>query len=432
MSDKIKKLREQHAAKVAEARAILDSTETDPAKIKEGEARFDAIMADADKIEAQAKRELAVVEAEQRTAANFDKSAQLHNERSKINGGEKVTPEELEQRAKDYHETQLRFLRFGMEYLTDEQRSLLRTGFVSPDSAEARAQSVSGGSPVGIYGGYTVAPEFLRELEKAMKAYGGVMENSRVITTATGADLPMPNTDDTGNVGALLGENQPIGEGDATFTQTTLHAFKYTSKLVRFSWELLQDSAFDIEGELADLCGTRLGRILNTHFTTGTGSGQPQGIITGATAGITGAGSATVTYDDLVDLEHSVGRAYRENGAYMFNDGTLKVIRKLKDSQGHPLWQPSLTSGVPALFNGRKYVINDDMANLGIGNKPILFGDLSKYYVRKVKDYTIVRLVERYAELGQVGFFIWCRYDGRVRDAGQHPLKYLTNKAASP
>jgi HK97 family phage major capsid protein len=319
-----------------------------------------------------------------------------------------------------------------MESLNDEQRSVLRTGFVSPDSAEARAQSVTGGSPVGIYGGYTVAPEFLRELEKAMKFYGGVMDNARVITTGTGADMPMPNVDDTGNVGAILGENQPVTEQDSTFTQTTLHAWKYTSKLIRFSWELLQDSAFNIEGELAELAGIRLGRILNTHFTTGTGSGQPQGIVAGATLGFTGAGSQTLTYDDFVDLEHSVDRAYRANGAYMFNDTTLKIIRKLKDSQGHPLWQPSLQAGVPDNFNGKRYVINNDMASPASAAKSVLFGDLSRYIVRKVKDYTAVRLTERYADLGQVGFLIWCRYDGRLRDAGQHPVKYLANKTGSP
>jgi HK97 family phage major capsid protein len=431
MSTKLKEMREQHSKLIAEARAILDSKEANPAKVKENETKFDAIMVEADALEAKCKREMAVADAEQRAAASLDRAAREHNEK---NPAEQKSTEELANEAKQYRSAQNRWMRFGKESLTQEERDVLQRGWISPDSAEARAQSVSGGSPVGIYGGYTVAPEFLRELESAMKFYGGMIDpnTTRVITTATGADMPMPNDDDTGNTGSRLGENQPIAEQDVTFTQTTLHAYKYTSKLIRFSWELLQDSAFDIEAEIATLAGRRLGRILNTEFTTGTGTGQPQGIITGATLGVTGAGSSTLTYDDLVDLEHSVDRAYRGNGKYMFHDTTLKIIRKLKDSQGHPLWQPSLQMGVPDNYNGKQYVINNDMATPASAAKSVLFGDLSKYIVRKVKDYTVVRLVERYAELGQVGFFIWCRYDGRLRDAGQHPVKYLANKTGSP
>lgn len=427
MSNKLKDMREQHAKLVAEARQILDATETDPVKVKENEVRFDAIMADADALQAKAEREKRAVEAEQRTLASFDAAAQESG----------ASTDEVADKQQQYRTAHTKYIRYGMEGMNQEERDILRTGFVAPDGQngnESRAQSVSGGSPVGLYGGYTVAPEFLRELESAMKFYGGMVDpnNTRVITTGTGADLPMPTSDDTSNAGARLGENQPITEQDVTFAQTTLHAYKYTSKLIRVSWELLQDTAFDIEGEIARIAGERLGRILNTELTTGTGTGQPQGIITGATLGVTGAGSQTLTYDDLVDLEHSVDRAYRQNGKYMFHDTTLKIIRKLKDSQGHPLWQPSLVAGVPDNFNGKPYIINNDMAVPASAAKSVLFGDLSRYIVRKVKGYTMVRLVERYAELGQVGFFVWGRFDGRLKDAGQHPIKYLANKTGSP
>jgi HK97 family phage major capsid protein len=316
-----------------------------------------------------------------------------------------------------------------MEGVGPEYRELFKRGYSSVDT---RAQSVTGGSPVGIYGGYTVPEGFFNELERAMKAYGGMLETGRVITTATGNDLPMPYSDDTGNSGAILGENQPITEQDVTFGVVTLGAYKYTSKLIRVSYELLQDSAFNMESFIAEVAGERLGRVLNSHFTTGNGTSQPQGVVTGAAAGVTGQGSTVLTYNDIVDLQHSVDPAYRRNARFMFNDSTLKALRKIKDSEGRPLWQPDVQGGIAGTLIGVPYTINQDMASIGLSAKSVLYGDFSHYFIRRVRDFTLVRLNERYADNLQVGFFVYCRFDAKLKNAGQNPIKYLVHPAASP
>lgn len=415
---KIKTLRDQQAAKAVEARSIL--TENPDGMSAEVEARFDAIMADHDGLQKRIDAEQKVIDAESRIAARIAEGAERHN---------RSDGEEADTQA-NYRSALDRYMRFGLDGLSTEQRQTLRGGYQAPD--ESRAQSVSGGSPAGIYGGYVVAPEFDRTLERAMLAFGGADVGARRIVTATGAALTMPNSDDTGNSGAILGENQPVTETDIVFTQTTLNAFKYTSKLIRVSWELLQDSAIDVESFVAEIAGERIGRVTNNHFTVGNGTTQPQGYITGGTSGVTAAGTTGVSLAELINLEHSVGRAYRDQGIYKFNDNTLKALRKMLDADGRPLWQPSLTAGVPTTFNGRSYVINDDMADMAAAAKPIAFGDFSRFMVRQVKGYTLVRLDERYADLGQVGFLVFARFDSGVRDAGKAPIKYITMKSASP
>ena len=329
--------------------------------------------------------------------------------------------------------------------LTLEQRQLLNGGQVKVDEGEARAQSIG----TGTAGGYLVPQGFYNVLTKAMKAYGSMVPpdlnfgddddggfsdgvgsaGTTKLMTDTGNPLPMPSLNDTNNVGARLAENAQITGQDMTFGQTTLNAWIYTSKLILVPWTLLQDSAFDLNTWIPQIAGQRIGRILNTELTTGTGSGNsmPNGVVTAATAGVTLAnGTTTITSDNLIDLEHSVDPAYRRNGKYMMNDLTLAVVRKLKDSQNRPLWEPSLQVEAPSLFAGKPYVVNNDVPVQAAGGvKFLLFGDFSTYFVRVARSASLIKLEERYADYLQTGFFVWCRADGNQMDAGTHPIKAL-------
>ena len=183
----------------------------------------------------------------------------------------------------------------------------------------------------GSIGGYTVADTMMGALEKALLAFGGMRSVATVIRTATGSDMPIPTSDDTSNKGALLAENTQVSEVDITFSQLVLQAYKYSSKSVLVSQEFLQDSSINVNEFIGNALGERIARIQNDNFTTGTGSSQPNGIITAATSSsITFTGSATVSYDNLVDLVHSVDPAYRMNGKFMFHDGALKMLKKVK------------------------------------------------------------------------------------------------------
>lgn len=302
----------------------------------------------------------------------------------------------------------------GMSNLGQDERRSLRAGY-SKDIRNAQGVGVT------TAGGYLVPEGFRQQIIEKMKDYGSVQSVAQVITTSTGATLPWPTNDDTGNVGALLAENTQATEQDLTLGTENLDAYKYTSKIVRVSLEFLQDVDWlDAEGFLRRKFAERLGRIHNQHFTTGTGTAQPQGIVTGAVSGVTAASATAITADELIDLQHSVDTAYRnERSRFMLSDTALKAVRKLKASgSGEYLFQPAnAAGGVPSQIAGAGYVVNNDMAVPATGVKSVLYGDFQAgYVIRLVKAFELIRLDERYADYGQVGFIAFDRADGVVQD----------------
>ena len=276
-------------------------------------------------------------------------------------------------------------------------------------------------------GGYLVPDEMMATLEIALLEYGGVREEATVHRTDTGANWPIPYTDDTSQVGEIIDINTTANQQEVAFGQLVLAAFKYSSKFVTVPYELLHDSNTNVPALLGQLLGIRLGRIQNTHFTTGAGTTLPWGIVTRAVdSGVTTASNTALTYSELLTLKHSVGRAYRRNAKWMGSDTVHRFMKEMSDSQGRPIWMPGLTTGEPDLFDRNPFVINDDVAS-GSGATGLIYGDLSAYQIRDVsgEGMTLIRLDERYAELAQVAFLAWMRSDADMLNAGTNPVKYL-------
>lgn len=339
------------------------------------------------------------------------------------------------------------FGRYIRSQETPEDRQVMAPGF-------SRDQVVG----TGASGGFIAPPQFLQQLVEAQLYYGGMRAVSTIINTSDvgGADLPIPTDNDSAQAGAILAEAGAITAQDiGAFGQVILKSYMYTSRLIRVSLQLMQDSFFPMEEYLGRKLAIRLGRIQNTHFTTGTGTGQPNGIVTAAAAGKVGLAGQTVSviYDDLIDLIHSVDPAYRYGqpglprqsfvGAgvpvprpyFMMHDSTLKALQKLKDTAGHPLWAPpgayypGMSGPAPETILGYPYVVNNDVPVMAANAKSILFGDFSNYFIRDALDVRLLRLDERYADTLEVGFIAFQRTDGNLINAGTAPVKYYQNSA---
>jgi HK97 family phage major capsid protein len=311
---------------------------------------------------------------------------------------------------KEYKNAFGAYLRQGPVGMKPELRAIIQPHF---GAVNVHALS-TGAAPSG---GPLVPEEFYRQMLEAMQTFGGMRQaRTTKLSTASGADMPIPLVDDTYNKGTILAEGSNVnvlGE-DPSFGSKTLGAFMYTSKLVRISLQLLQDSAFNLESWLALALGRRIGRITNDHFTNGTGGGtQPEGLLYVAPAGVTDA-SLDVDYADLVALEHSIDPAYRANGAqWMFHDSTLSLLKQIKAVEdGRPIWLPGLAVNAPDTILGYQYIINQSMPEAEAEAKAILFGDMSYYFIRDVQDVRVLRLEERFAEYLQVGFLAFLRTDG--------------------
>jgi HK97 family phage major capsid protein len=400
----ILEMREKQQKLVADARALLADIKDDTAeaRVSELETQHDAAMAEFDKLEARIKRE---EEAEARERKLNEADARRPNADTRAVAGE------VEKTADEKYADAFRsFLRGGVSSLSAEQRAIIKT-------VEERGQSVG----TQTQGGYLVPGIFQAELIKSLKAWGPMLDPgvTRMLQTSTGATITMPTMNDTANVGALIGENQQVSVSEIAFGTKSIDAYKYTSGVVLVSDELLQDSVMDVEALVRDAMGERIGRIANTHLTTGDGASKPNGIVTAA--GTTAAaGAAAITFDDFINLEHSVDPAYRSDPSikWMFNDSTLKAARKLKDLNGAYIWQPAdVKGGAPATILTYGYVINQAVADIGTGAKSVVFGAMNKYIVRMVKEFAIKRLVERYADFGQIGLIGFARLDGELLDS---------------
>ena len=396
----LKSLMDQRATAWNQAQEFQSRGDDNPLSAEDRSA-WDAALADVERLSTE-------IETEERHArlSAVDYSQVVPPEKTPAAGEDRQASQETA-----YRDAFSAFTRRGMSGLDNEQRQLLMS-----NQTEIRAGATSPGSA----GGYFIPTDTLAKITETMKAYGGLLGAANVITTASGNPLNWPTNDDTSNVGAILAENAQITEQDVTLGQKTLGAYMYTSKLVRLSLQLIQDDAFGVESWLARKLGERIGRAVAAHLATGTGSSQPEGLFTNATAGKTGAAGqvTSVLYDDLVDLQHSIDPAYRGSAQWAMSDSALKVVRKLKDGDGRPLWEPSTQVGVPSSLLGSAVLIDNGIPVPAASAKSIGYGDINAaYVVRQVSGGQLMRLDERYADYLQVGFFGFMRLDAKPDDA---------------
>jgi HK97 family phage major capsid protein len=289
----------------------------------------------------------------------------------------------------------------------------------------------------GSEGGFTVDTEVATSVIDALKAFGGMRQVSTVIATSGVGLLSFPTSDGTGEEGEIIAENGSATDLDVSLGTVGLPVYKFSSKVVTVPLELLQDSNVDIEAFVQGRMTTRLGRITNRLFTTGTGSAQPHGIATAATIGVTAANSTSqvtaVTYDSLVNLQHSVDPDYRVGAGFMMNDTTVREIRKIKDGENRPIFVPGYEmgnpGGAPDRLLGSPITVNQDVATMAANARSILFGDFSGYYIRDVMAVQMFRFTDSaFTKKGQVGFLAWMRSGGNLVDANK--VRVFVNAAS--
>ncbi|MEF2549995.1 phage major capsid protein [Aurantimonas sp. A2-1-M11] len=423
----LNEMQEKRGRLMTEAREALDAikSNTDEARSTELEQRHDTIMADFDKVEGMIAREQKQADIEKR----LEERAAEERARKRPNGGDGEARGTDDGEKLDYRSVFYKFVSRGADLgeLEPEERAILRSGV--QQKAEFRAQTTSAAA-----GGYTVPTELANVIIKSMKAWGPMYDANTAteMNTSSGNPLTIPAVDDTAvtaephTEGAALTDD---GGKDVTFGQKTLNAYVFDTEFVKFSMELAQDSIFNMESLLGELLGERLGRIANLQLTVGTGSNAPNGVVTASSLGKTSAAVAAITADEIIDLVHSVDPAYRSapKVRFMFNDATLAAIRKLKDGDGNYLWNMgNVQTGEPGALLGYRYSINQAMDSLAAAKKVMLFGDLGKYFVRKVGSPVIGVMRERFwPDLGIAGLI---RFDGELGDTGA--VKHLITAAA--
>lgn len=263
-------------------------------------------------------------------------------------------------------------------------------------------------------GGFLVPDEFERTLVQALEEENIFRTLAKIIQTSSG-DRKIPVVATKGSA-SWIDEEGAFPESDDAFSQVSIGAYKLGT-MIKVSDELLNDSVFDLESYIATEFARRIGAKEEEAFFTGDGKGKPTGILAaagGAEVGVTTAGAAAITADEVIDLFYSLKSPYRKNAVWVLNDATVKAIRKLKDNQGQYLWQPSLVAGTPDMILGRPVKTSAYMPVAAAGAKTIAFGDFGYYWIADRQGRSFKKLSELYAATGQVGFLGSQRVDGKL------------------
>lgn len=403
-------LKQKYGAIAKDMRNLHD-TIGDAAWSDEQRSSWKSMKHDLDGLNSQIEREEELRSADQRFVQQHEEEHRQQNDQEE-RGGESVD----EQRAGAFDA----FMRHGLSDMSTEQRQVLR---------EMRAQ----GTDPDDKGGYTVPTDMLNKVHEAMKDYGGIASVAQLLNTDKGNTIEWPTSDGTAEEGELLGENKAATEGDVEFGMDDLGALKLSSKIIRVSNELLQDSGIDMSAFLAARIGSRIGRAEARLIVQGSGAGtpkQPKGLETAVTGTKATAAAGKVTWKDINQLKHSIDPAYRRAPGFRLamNDTTLAAITEMEDSQGRPLWLPEVAGAVPATVLAMQYVVDQGIADLAASAKFMYAGDFQQFILRRVRYMTLKRLVERYAEFDQTAFLAFHRFDCVLQDTAA--IKALVGKGA--
>jgi HK97 family phage major capsid protein len=317
----------------------------------------------------------------------------------------------------------------------------LRTGAITPELRAA-------GESSGAGGGYLVPPGWWQRLQVALKAYGGTAADFTQLSTDSGQPMQWATNDPTSTVATLLAENTQVSNVDYVFGQGTMGAYMYDSGVQLVSFQLAQDSAFDIDAFVQNRVAEQLGRAQAAAAISGTGSSQPLGIITAlnASSGLTSGGkfalgtatkvnvagatgttgasqvtelvAGTLSPASWLGILRSVDKAYRSLGAkWYMNDITLQNTRLLTNGFGDPLY-PDLQDDTNPKLYGYPVVVDQNIPNLTASTASgVIFGHLeSAMVLRSVKGAGLMRLDERYADFLQIGYIGYRRFDIRSND----------------
>lgn len=387
-----KQLREKRGALVEQMQGMVAAAKAEGRNLSQEEnEKFDAISNEVDELRS--------------AAARIERAEELKKEMA--NKADEVR-EAAPAKKVEAREAFNAYLRKGFNNLSAEERSIM---------GELRGTNTQITTNDGL-GGFLVPENWAAAVSATELFKSDIEKVATIISTSNGQPFNLPANNDTSVAAAILGEGTAESVSDMTFTNVKFEPYTYSSKIVKVSRQLVSDNAFDLGSFVAGQLANRLNRGINGHLTTGTGSSQPSGIVTGSTLGKSAASATAVTIAEILDLMYSVDASYRNapGASFMMNSATLAAVRKLGfgSSNDFPVFVPAMEVGGVDLLFGKPVYVNEDMAGIATGNKSIIFGDMKQYYIHQAGGVQLLRLEERYADELSVGYIAYKRVDGNV------------------
>jgi HK97 family phage major capsid protein len=289
---------------------------------------------------------------------------------------------------------------------------------------EGKAMSTA----VAADGGYLVDPQTSERIQSLLLSTSSLRSVANVVQVeATSFDV--------------IVDRSEVGSGWATETAATTETatpvierisikLHELAAMPKASQRLLDDSAFDVEGWLAEKIATRFVRAEAAAFINGDGVDKPKGILlptkvadaswTWGNIGYVPTGAAadfatTNPADCIISLVYALGADYRANGTFLMNSKTVGAVRKMKDGDGRFLWSDGLAAGEPSRLMGYPVVVSEDMPDIAANAYAIAFGDFrSAYTIAERPDLRILR--DPFSAKPNVLFYANKRVGGDITD----------------
>lgn len=437
MSDllkRIKKLQQERGELVQQARALIDTADTEKRAMSADENnRCDDLMNKANDKAAEIRRLEGLVEQERQVAEHEAELERGGNDNPESRGGGGGTTEEQRQLAQmrgalhsewregtdQLDDNQVRQLHFfsqalsrGANSLTPEQRQI-----VVPSEAQIRALSYD----IDTAGGYLAPPEqWVNQLLKNVDDETFMLQLANVMTLNGAHSLGVPTLDNDPADADWTSELE-TGSEDSTMSfgkrALTPHPL---AKRLKISNKLLRNGALPAEAIARQRLAYKFGITFEKGLLTGDGNEKPLGVFTASSDGIstgrdvaTDNASTAFTADGLINALMSIKGQYHKNCTWLFHRDGVKMAMKLKDGNGQYIWSMGLKGLAPdTLLNiplkMSEYVPNTFTTGQYVG----IVGDFSKYWVIINLVMTVQRLVELYAETNQTGLIGRMEADG--------------------
>lgn len=386
---KLQEMREKRAKLLADMRSLLDSNPNGLSG--EQNEKYTRMESDFDKLGSDITR-LENLESAERSLETILRAPLVGGQGGHMDGNQPNNDSDAE-----YRDAFFSYIRHGAQGISEKERAII----------SQRADLTAG---TGNKGGYLVPTMIANEIINGLNAQSFIRGMANVYSTTSTTDIPV---DESVPSFGWVGEGGTYGQTDLTFGKVTIGAHK-VGGIIKVSEELLEDNAFNLENHLNQKIITGFDVSEEAAFLTGDGTGKPTGIVTSAGLGVTAASVSAITSDEVIDFIYSMQARYRAGASVFASTSFVKAVRKMKDSNGQYIWQPSLGADRPETLLGKALYESENMAAIATGAVPAVMANMKYYDVVDRGNMYIQRLVEKYADAGMVGFRVRKRTEGKL------------------
>ena len=279
-------------------------------------------------------------------------------------------------------------------------KDMLHTGM--PQKALRRGSAGSGN--------FIVPDTFEQKLVKGLTDKSVLRKLCTVLKTNTTMRIPTIIAD---GEATWIPENEPVQFTEPVYGEIVLDAYKLAHKVI-VSDEMLEDAQFDVEDYIRQLFVESVSAAEELALFIGDGNGKPTGLLHQASTGWVSEKAGDITYDDILNLIHSVKSPYRKNAVLVMSEDAITKLLSIIHYHGDSPWDVSLKDGTTKTLFGYPVYTTNYLDRVLPGTKPVLFGDFSYFWIGERGKRSVKRLIERYADTGQVAYITTERIDAKL------------------